>query len=48
MTEQLKIAVVTGSNRGLGYAIARKLGQQQDIKVIVTVKRYRTQQRTGT
>lgn len=39
MTEQPKIAVVTGSNRGLGYAIARKLGQQPDIKVIVTSRR---------
>ncbi|MDZ8066197.1 MAG: SDR family NAD(P)-dependent oxidoreductase [Nostoc sp. DedQUE08] len=27
MTNQKKIAVVTGSNRGLGYAIARKLSQ---------------------
>ncbi|MBD3887221.1 SDR family oxidoreductase [Phormidium tenue FACHB-886] len=39
MTEQPKIAVVTGSNRGLGYAIARKLGQQPDIKVIITSRR---------
>ncbi|MBD2060651.1 SDR family NAD(P)-dependent oxidoreductase [Oculatella sp. FACHB-28] len=39
MTEQPKIAVVTGSNRGLGYAIARKLGQKPDIKVIITSRR---------
>ncbi|MBD2102828.1 SDR family oxidoreductase [Leptolyngbya sp. FACHB-261] len=39
MMEQPKIAVVTGSNRGLGYAIARKLGHQQDIRVIITSRR---------
>lgn len=38
MSEQPQIAVVTGSNRGLGYAIARKLGQQ-GIKVVVTSRR---------
>ncbi|WP_414752294.1 SDR family oxidoreductase [Anabaena sp. CCY 9910] len=27
MTEQKRIAVITGSNRGLGYAISRKLAQ---------------------
>jgi NAD(P)-dependent dehydrogenase (short-subunit alcohol dehydrogenase family) len=31
-----KIAVVTGSNRGLGYAIAQKLGQLPGIHVILT------------
>lgn len=35
MTTQEKIAVVTGSNRGLGYAISRKLSQI-GIKVIIT------------
>ncbi|WP_199337103.1 SDR family NAD(P)-dependent oxidoreductase [Oscillatoria sp. FACHB-1407] len=38
MAEQPRIAVITGSNRGLGYAIARKLGQQ-GIKVVVTSRR---------
>lgn len=38
MAEKTHIAVVTGSNRGLGYAIARKLGQQ-GIKVVVTSRR---------
>ncbi len=36
MNEQSRIAVVTGSNRGLGYAIAKKLGQIQGIKVVLT------------
>lgn len=36
MIEQHKIAVVTGSNRGLGYAIAKKLGQIQGIRVVLT------------
>jgi NAD(P)-dependent dehydrogenase (short-subunit alcohol dehydrogenase family) len=36
MTEPSKVAVVTGSNRGLGYAIAKKLGQLPGIQVIVT------------
>ncbi|BAB72310.1 SDR family oxidoreductase [Anabaena sp. FACHB-709] len=35
MTEQKRIAVVTGSNRGLGYAISRKLAQI-GIHVILT------------
>lgn len=35
MTYQKKIAVVTGSNRGLGYAIARKLSQN-GIHVVLT------------
>jgi len=34
-----KIAVVTGSNKGLGYAIARKLAQQKAIKVILTSRK---------
>lgn len=36
MTEPQKIAVVTGSNRGLGYAIAKKLGQIEGIHVVLT------------
>ncbi|NEQ21900.1 MAG: SDR family oxidoreductase [Microcoleus sp. SIO2G3] len=39
MIEQKKIAVVTGSNRGLGYAISRKLAQNSDIRVIVTSRK---------
>ncbi|BBD59700.1 short-chain dehydrogenase/reductase SDR [Nostoc sp. HK-01] len=35
MTTQTKIAVVTGSNRGLGYAISRKLAQN-GIHVVLT------------
>ncbi|AUT01383.1 short-chain dehydrogenase [Nostoc sp. CENA543] len=35
MTTPTRIAVVTGSNRGLGYAIARKLAQK-GIRVILT------------
>ncbi|WP_009630435.1 SDR family oxidoreductase [Synechocystis sp. PCC 7509] len=36
MKEQSRIAVVTGSNRGLGYAIAKKLGQRQEVQVVLT------------
>ncbi len=36
MTEQSRIAVITGSNRGLGYEIAKKLGQRQGIQVVLT------------
>ncbi len=31
-----KIAVVTGSHKGLGYAIAKKLAQTEDIQVVIT------------
>lgn len=31
-----KIAVITGSHRGLGYAIAKKLAQTEDIRVVIT------------
>lgn len=31
-----KIAVITGSHKGLGYAIARQLAQQETIQVVVT------------
>ncbi|MBW4583313.1 MAG: SDR family oxidoreductase [Tildeniella nuda ZEHNDER 1965/U140] len=34
-----RIALVTGSHKGLGYAIARKLGQQDGIQVIVTSRK---------
>ena len=36
MNTQQKIAVVTGSSKGLGYAIAQKLGQTEGIRVVVT------------
>ncbi|MGJ3246784.1 MAG: SDR family oxidoreductase [Elainellaceae cyanobacterium] len=36
MALQKKIAVVSGSNRGLGYAISQKLAQQDDIRVVLT------------
>lgn len=39
MTSLKKIAVVTGSNRGLGYAISRKLAQIDDIHVVVTSRK---------
>lgn len=39
MNKLQKIAVVTGSHKGLGYAIARKLAQQKDIKVILTSRK---------
>ena len=31
-----KIAVITGSHKGLGYAIARKLAQREEMRVVVT------------
>jgi NAD(P)-dependent dehydrogenase (short-subunit alcohol dehydrogenase family) len=34
-----KVAVVTGSHKGLGYAIACKLAQQGDIQVVLTSRR---------
>ncbi len=34
-----KIAVITGSNKGLGYAIARKLAGSPDIQVILTSRK---------
>ena len=36
MTTNRKVAVITGSYKGLGLAIARKLAQQDDIWVIIT------------
>jgi short-subunit dehydrogenase len=34
-----KIAVITGSHKGLGYAIARQLAQKEDIRVILTSRK---------
>lgn len=34
-----KVAVVTGSHKGLGYAIARRLAQREDIQVVLTSRR---------
>lgn len=34
-----KVAVVTGSHKGLGYAIARQLAQRDDIQVILTSRK---------
>ena len=31
-----KIAVITGSHKGLGYAIARQLAQQENMRVVLT------------
>lgn len=31
-----KVAVITGSHKGLGYAIARQLAQREDIQVVLT------------
>lgn len=31
-----KVAVITGSHKGLGYAIARQLAQKEDIQVVIT------------
>ncbi len=39
MNDPKKIAVVTGSNRGLGYAISQKLAEINDIRVIVTSRK---------
>lgn len=34
-----KVAVVTGSHKGLGYAIARQLAQKENIQVVLTSRR---------
>jgi NAD(P)-dependent dehydrogenase (short-subunit alcohol dehydrogenase family) len=34
-----KVAVVTGSHKGLGYAIARQLAQREDIQVVLTSRK---------
>ena len=39
MTTNRKVAVITGSHKGLGLAIARKLAQQDDIWVIITSRK---------
>ncbi|MBE9046325.1 SDR family oxidoreductase [Pleurocapsales cyanobacterium LEGE 10410] len=39
MTTNRKVAVITGSYKGLGLAIARELAQQDDIWVIITSRK---------
>ncbi|MBR8837520.1 MAG: SDR family oxidoreductase [Stigonema ocellatum SAG 48.90 = DSM 106950] len=39
MTDQKKIAVVTGSNRGLGYAISQKLAHISNVHVVLTSRK---------
>ncbi|MDJ0635971.1 MAG: SDR family oxidoreductase [Xenococcaceae cyanobacterium MO_188.B29] len=39
MTNNRKVAVITGSHKGLGLAIARKLAQKDDILVIITSRK---------
>ncbi len=39
MTSSVKIAVVTGSSKGLGLAIARRLAKHEDIRVVLTSRR---------
>ena len=39
MNTPQRLALVTGSHKGLGYAIARKLAQQAGIKVVVTSRK---------
>lgn len=34
-----KVAVITGSHKGLGYAIARQLAHQENIRVVLTSRR---------
>ncbi|MBD1846907.1 SDR family oxidoreductase [Cyanobacteria bacterium FACHB-63] len=36
MSTTQKIAVITGSHKGLGYAIARQLAQQENIRVVLS------------
>ena len=36
MVTNKKVAVITGSHKGLGLEIARKLAQKDDIWVIIT------------
>ena len=38
MQNHLKVAVVTGANRGIGFEISRQLAQHQDIEVILTAR----------
>ncbi|MEM8720023.1 MAG: SDR family oxidoreductase [Cyanobacteria bacterium P01_G01_bin.39] len=46
MTTNRKVAVITGSYKGLGLAIARKLAQQEDIWVIITSRKEADSQAT--
>ena len=39
MTTNKKIAVITGSHKGLGLAIARKLALEKDILVIISSRK---------
>jgi len=39
MSMTQKIAVITGSHKGLGYAIAHKLAQQENIRVVLTSRK---------
>ncbi|HAA29405.1 MAG TPA: short-chain dehydrogenase [Cyanobacteria bacterium UBA8553] len=52
MSNSQKIAVVTGSHKGLGYAIARQLTQQENTKAILTSRKeqdgFAAQQRLAT
>jgi NAD(P)-dependent dehydrogenase (short-subunit alcohol dehydrogenase family) len=34
-----KVAVITGSHKGLGYAIARRLAHQDNIQLVLTSRR---------
>jgi NAD(P)-dependent dehydrogenase (short-subunit alcohol dehydrogenase family) len=36
MTMTQKVAIITGSHKGLGYAIARQLAQQENIRSVLT------------
>ena len=38
-TVKLKTALVTGSNRGIGFAIARGLANRDDIRVLVAARK---------
>ena len=39
MSNSQKIAVVTGSNKGLGYAIVRQLARQENTKAVLTSRK---------
>jgi NAD(P)-dependent dehydrogenase (short-subunit alcohol dehydrogenase family) len=34
-----RVAVITGSHKGLGYAIARQLAQKEDVRVVLTSRK---------
>ena len=46
MNNNQKIAVITGSYKGLGLAIARKLAELVQIKVIITFRKETDSQAT--